>query len=197
MLKILKKKFFFRTKLFLAGIGVTSFLAVIIVLTLTLSEKKETPKLPPVPENPQNADIIINNFEYTSTNEQGFTEWKIKADTASYFQDNKMVGFKGVHATFFSKENRTFNVQGDKGILNTEARDFELAGNVVGTSSDGYRFRTESITYTASKNQARTDKKVFLESPQFKLEGTGMVLDIKQQKLFLVKNVTAQATKTK
>jgi len=36
-----------------------------------------------------------------------------------------------------------------------------------------------------------------LESPQFKLEGTGMVLDVKEQKLFLVNNVTAQATKAK
>jgi len=180
----------------LAGIGVASFLGIIIVLTLTLSEKK-TPKPPPVPENPQGADIIINNFEYTSTNAQGVKEWKLKSDTASYFQGNKMVGFEKVNATFYSKEGRTFTVMADKGILNTEAKDFELSGNVVGTSSDGYKFRTETLTYTGDKNQARTDKKVYLESPQFKLEGTGMVLDVKEQKLFLVKNVKAQVTKGK
>jgi len=187
---------FKRSKRFLAGIGVASFLGIIIVLTLTLSEK-ETPKPPPVPENPQGADIIINNFEYTSTNAQGVKEWKLKSDTASYFQGNKMVGFKKVNATFYSKEGRTFTVRADKGTLNTEAKDFELSGNVVGTSSDGYTFRTETLTYTADKNQARTNMKVYLESPQFKLEGTGMVLDVKEQKLFLVKNVKAQATKAK
>jgi LPS export ABC transporter protein LptC len=187
---------FKRSKRFLAGIGVASFLGIIIVLTLTLSEK-ETPKPPPVPENPQGADIIINNFEYTSTNAQGVKEWKLKSDTASYFQGNKMVGFKKVNATFYSKEGRTFTVRADKGALNTEAKDFELSGNVVGTSSDGYTFRTETLTYTADKNQARTNMKVYLESPQFKLEGTGMVLDVKEQKLFLVKNVKAQATKAK
>jgi LPS export ABC transporter protein LptC len=196
-LKFIPNKIAFKkAKRFLAGIGVASFLGIIIVLTLTLSEKK-TPKPPPVPENPQGADIIINNFEYTSTNAQGVKEWKLKSDTASYFQGNKMVGFEKVNATFYSKEGRTFTVMADKGILNTEAKDFELSGNVVGTSSDGYKFRTETLTYTGDKNQARTDKKVYLESPQFKLEGTGMVLDVKEQKLFLVKNVKAQVTKGK
>jgi lipopolysaccharide export system protein LptC len=195
--KLIPKKITFkRTKLFLAGIGVASFLGIIIVLTLTLSEK-EPPKTPPVPENPQGADIIINNFEYTSTDAQGVKEWKLKSDTASYFQDNKMVGFKKVNATFYAKEGRTFTVQGDRGTLNTESKDFELSGNVVGTSSDGYKFRTETLTYAADKNQARTNKKVYLESPQFKLEGTGMVLDVKEQKLFLVNNVRARATKAK
>lgn len=187
---------FKRAKRFLAGIGIASFLGVIIVLTITLSEK-ETPKPPPVPENPQGADIIINNFEYTSTDEHGVKEWKLKSDTASYFQGNKMVGFKKVNATFYAKEGRIFTVRANKGTLNTEAKDFELSGNVVGTSSDGYTFRTETLTYTADKNQARTNKKVYLESPQFKLEGTGMVLDVKEQKLFLVNNVTAKATKAK
>ena len=93
----------------MAGIGIASFLGIIIVLTLTLS-KKETPKLPPVPENPQGADIIINNFEYTSTNAPGVKEWMLKSDTASYFQDNKVVGFKKVNATFYAKEGRTFTV---------------------------------------------------------------------------------------
>ncbi|HPD60333.1 MAG TPA: LPS export ABC transporter periplasmic protein LptC [Thermodesulfobacteriota bacterium] len=193
---ILKKITLTKTKLFLAGIGVASFLGIILVLTLTLSEK-ETPTPLPVPENPQGADIIINNFEYTSTNAQGVTEWKIKSDTASYFQDNKMIGFKKVNATFYAKGGRIFTVRSDKGTLNTEAKDFELSGNVVGTSSDGYTFRTETLTYTADKNQARTNKKVYLESPQFKLEGTGMVLDVKEQKLFLINRVTAQVTKAK
>lgn len=187
---------FKKTKRFLVGIGAASFLGIIIVLTLTLSEKAP-PKPPPVPENPQGADIIINNFEYTSTNAQGVKEWKLKSDTASYFQDNKMVGFKKVNATFYSKEGRNFTVKADKGTLNTATKNFELSGNVAGTSSDGYTFRTETLTYTADKNQARTNKKVYLESPQFKLEGTGMVLDVKEQKLFLANNVTAQATKAK
>lgn len=196
-MKFIPKKITFKkTKRLLAGIGIASFLGIIIVLTLTLS-KKETPKLPPVPENPQGADIIINNFEYTSTNAQGVKEWMLKSDTASYFQDNKVVGFKKVNATFYAKEGRTFTVRGDRGTLNTESKDFELSGNVVGTSSDGYTFRTETLTYAADKNQARTNKKVYLESPQFKLEGTGMVLDVKEQKVFLVNNVTAKFTKAK
>lgn len=194
-MKFIQKITLKKTKRFLVGIGIASFLGILIVLTLTL--KKEPPKPPPVPENPQGADIIINNFEYTSTNEQGATEWKLKSDAASYFQDNKMVGFKKVNATFYSKENRTFTVKADKGTLNTASKDFELSGNVVGTSSDGYTFRTETLTYTAEKNQARTDKKVYLESSQFNLEGTGMILDVKEQKLFLVKNVRAQAAKAK
>jgi len=182
-----------KVKFFLAIIGIVSFLGIIIVLILTMREKNPPP--PPVPENPQGADVVIDNFNYTSTNEQGVVEWQLKADKASYFQDKKMVSFKGVHATFYSKEGRTFTIQGDTGILNTEAKDFELSGNVTGTSSDGYKFRTELLKYIAEKNQARTDGKVFLESPQFQLEGTGMILDVKEQKLFLVKNVKAKAKK--
>jgi len=192
---ILKKIPFKKAKLLLAGIGIVCFLGVIVVLTLTLSEQKENLKPPPVPKNPQGADILINNFHYTSTNDQGVKEWELKANTASYFQDKKTAGFEKVNVIFYSREGRIFTVQGDQGTLNTEAKDFKLSGNVVGTSSDGYKFRTESLTYTADNNEARTDKKVFLESPQFNLEGMGMVLDIKNQKLFLLKNVMAKGTK--
>lgn len=187
---------FKKTKRLLIGVGAVSFFTILLVLTITLSEK-EPSKPPPAPENPQGADIIINKFEYTSTNAQGVTEWKLTSDSASYFQDNKMVGFKKVYAVFYSKDGRILTMQADNGTLNTAAKDFELSGNVVGTSSDGYTFRTDSLTYTAEKNQARTDKKVYLDSPQFKLEGKGMVLDVKEQKIFLVSNVKAQGIKAK
>ena len=185
-----------KTKFLLAGIGTVSFLVVIIILAFKISGPS-IPQPPPEPPPPPGADQQIKVFHYVSTDAQGAKQWELKADKVNYFHENKMAGFEQVHITFYSRkqDGRVFTIRSDTGLLNTETQDFELTGNVVGTTSDGYKFRTESLNYTADKHQARTDKKVFLEGEEFDLEGIGMVMNLQEEKFHLLKNVVAKGKK--
>jgi len=184
-----------RAKFYFAGIGITALLGVLVTLALNFSILKETVPVPEIPEKTGDADMHLDKIHYTSTNGQGVKEWELKASTANYFKDKNVAEFEDVDVIFYSEEERTFTVRGDIGILNTETKDIELSGNVIGTSSDGYQFQTEFLAYEAAKQQATTDKKVLLKSPQFNLEGWGMVMDLEKEKVFLLKDVRAQAKK--
>ena len=184
-----------RAKFYFAGIGIAALLGVLVTLALNFSLLEETVPVPEIPEKAGDADMHLDKIHYTSTNDQGVKEWELKASTANYFKDNNVAEFEDVDVIFYSEEERTFTVRGDTGILNTETKDIELSGNVIGTSSDGYRFQTEFLAYEAEKQQATTDKKVLLESPQFNLEGWGMVMDLEKEKVFLLNDVRAHAKK--
>lgn len=184
--------FLHRVKLALALVAVVGFLGVVSALGVRIFSTKDAPPVPARTENPPDANHVFREIHYTSTNEQGVTEWELQALKADFFQDQSVAGFNKVEVTFYSQEGRVFTLRGDTGTLNTETRDFQLSGNVVGTTSDGYRFHTETIWYEASKRQVRSDDKVRLESPQLILEGQGMVMDLDQQKVSLSKNVVAR-----
>jgi len=181
-----------RANFYLAGIGIAAFLGVLIVLTLNFYVARETIPIPEIPENTSGADMQFNKIHYTSTDEQGIKEWELNAVTANYFREKKLAEFEEVDIIFYSKKGGIFTMRGDIGLLNTETRDIQLSGNVIGTSNDGYRFRTESLTYKADKRQAKTDDKVFLEGPQFNLEGWGMIMDLENEKVMLQNDVRAQ-----
>jgi LPS export ABC transporter protein LptC len=184
-----------RAKFYFAGTGIAGLLVVLVILALNFSVREQTAPVPEIAEKTRDADMHLDKIHYTSTNDQGVTEWELKASTANYFKGNKVAEFEDVDIIFYSEKERTFTVRGDTGILNTETRDVELSGNVIGTSSDGYRFQTEFLSYEAAKQQARTDKKVLLESPQFNLEGWGMVMDMEKEKVFLLNDVRALGKK--
>jgi len=184
-----------RAKFYFAGIGIAALLGVLVTLTLNFYILEEPIPVPEALEQKGDADMHLDKIHYTSTNDQGVKEWELKASTANYFKNNSVAEFEDVHVIFYSEKERIFTVRGDTGILNTETKDIELSGNVIGTSSDGYQFQTEFLSYEADKRLARTDKKVLLESPQFNLEGWGMVMDLEKEKVFLLNDVRAQAKK--
>jgi LPS export ABC transporter protein LptC len=181
-----------RVKVLLALVTLVGFLGVVIAFGVRIFSVKDAPPVPARTENTPDANHVFREIHYTSTNEQGVTEWELNALKADFFQDQSVAGFKDVEVKFFSKEGRIFTVRGDTGTLNTQTRDFQLSGNVVGTSNDGYKFLTETLSYEAVKRQVKSDAKVLLESPQFILEGQGMVMDLDQQKVSLSKNVVAR-----
>jgi len=184
-----------KTKLYLAGIGIAAFLGVIATLTFNFYLSKETTYLPVIPENRRDADMEFQKIHYTSTNEKGVKEWELTALSVNYFQDEKVAEFEDVDITFYSQEGRTFTLHGDSGVFNTETRDIQLSGNVIGTLNDGSRFRTESLCYKAKSKTAKTDDRVLYEGPQFDLEGQGMIMDLEKEKIVFLNDVRAQEKK--
>lgn len=184
-----------RTKAYVAGIGIAAFVGVIIVLVLNFSLSRDTIQEPEPPANTKDADMNFQKIHYTSTDENGVKEWELTALAANYFQAKKLAEFEKVDITFYYKEGQVFTLRSDIGLLNITTRDITLSGNVIGTSNDGYQFRTGSLQYNAEKRQAKTEDKAFLEGPQFSLEGKGMVVDIEREKIFLLNDVQARGKK--
>jgi LPS export ABC transporter protein LptC len=184
-----------RAKFYLAGIGIAALLWVIVTLIFNFLTVEDVVPTPEIPEKSNEADIQLQKIHYTSTNDKGVKEWELKALSANYFQDKDLIEFEDVKVIYYSEKGKVFTLRGDNGLLNIKTKDIQLSGNVIGTSNDGYRFRTESLVYKADKHQAKTDDKVFLEGPYFDLEGWGMIMDVEKEKVSLLNDVRAKEKK--
>jgi LPS export ABC transporter protein LptC len=92
-----------------------------------------------------------------------------------------------VKVTYYSKDGRLFIVSGREGRFHQDSRNMELVGDVMLTSSDGYRLRTQSVSYDHSRKQVTTPDPVEIEGDQIRLLGKGMMVDM-EGKIFKVLN---------
>jgi LPS export ABC transporter protein LptC len=87
--------------------------------------------------------------------------------------------------TFFTKEGQTFIISGNQGKVYQDSKNMELVGDVVLTSSDGYRLKTHSISYHHLEKQVTTSDPVEIEGEQIRVVGKGMWVDM-EAKIFKV-----------
>ena len=132
---------------------------------------------------------MLKNFVYTSTDKLGAPRWRLDAETATHYEDKNLIQLEHLKITFFTHDASSYTVTAAKGTVNIQTQDFEVSGDVTGESNNGFRFRTESLNYQADVEEARTEDRVSLESPQFDLQGRGMVLDVKNQKVSLLHDI--------
>ena len=179
-------------RFFLVAIALIAFLAVVWAM-VGRRVPIDTPQqpAPEMLEAPGEADSVLKNFVYTSTDKHGSRRWRLDAETANHYKDQNLIQLDRLKITFFTDAGSTYTVTAAKGTVNTETQDFEVSGNVTGVSDDGVRFSTESLIYRADIEEARTEDRVYLESPQFDLEGRGMIMDVKNQKVSLLHEVQA------
>jgi len=68
----------------------------------------------------------------------------------------------------------------------------ELEGDVLLTSSDGYRLKTRSIAYRHEERKAQTADPVEIEGEEIRVKGNGMVVDIEARTFRILNQVRTQ-----
>jgi LPS export ABC transporter protein LptC len=109
----------------------------------------------------------------------------LEAKSIQQYQDQNLMVVEEVKMTLFSKEGRTFTISGNQGKVYQDSKNMELLGDVVLTSSDGYRLKTHSISYHHSDKKVTTPDPVEIEGEQIRVEGKGMWVDM-EGKIFKV-----------
>lgn len=109
---------------------------------------------------------------------QGKKTWELEAKAIRQYQEENVLILEEVTVIYYAKDGRTFTISGDRGKVHQDSKNIELAGNVVLTSNDGYRLRTESISYEHSSKRARTPDPIEFAGEQIRLTGKGMLIDM-------------------
>ncbi len=135
------------------------------------------------------ADLKLDRLRYTETRE-GVKEWELEAASAQYFKEEGTVVFEKVKATFFGKNQEIYKLEGEKGKLNTQTKAIEAFDGVKMESSDGYRLETRTLCYLADKKELSTPDPVEINGPQGQITGIGLTVDLKHQKMRILKQVT-------
>jgi LPS export ABC transporter protein LptC len=139
------------------------------------------------------ADLKLDRLRYTETRE-GVKEWELEAASAQYFKEDSSVVFEKVRAAFYGKNEQVYSLEGEKGRLDTQTKEIRAFDGVKLETSDGYRLQTRSLQYQADKRELRTGDPVELRGPQGKITGTGLVVQLDQQRIRILRQVNVVLT---
>ena len=140
---------------------------------------------------PQGLSMQINNIHYEQTNQDAFKEWELDAQTAQYFKDENKFALQSIEVTFFSNKEKVYKLTADRGEFYTDSKDIEVSGNVIAVTDEGYRIQTDSFRYNAEERKIFTDDEVTLTSEKMVMSGKGMVVNLDEERLYILEEVRA------
>jgi lipopolysaccharide export system protein LptC len=174
--------------------------ALLLIGGLAVHGYRRTGSPPPAaePTPGPRASLTLDNFNVTETSGDT-TRWDLSAAQGEYFEDRQVTVLSDVEVVFFTSDGRTLTLRGDSGSLRTDTKDISLSGNVVATSSDGYRVTTGALDYTNRDRIVKGDGPVDLVGQTVEVSGVGVRIDVEDQTVVIPGDVesvvkTAAAT---
>jgi LPS export ABC transporter protein LptC len=142
--------------------------------------------IPPVGRK-TDADVCLEEVHYVETKGDR-KEWELTATCAQHFVMDGRTLLENITVTFFREEGGIITLTGDRGFIKGND-DIRVEGNVVVTSTDGYRVTSDSLHYDGEKRHISTDDPVRLERQGLCVKGTGVLVDLNEEKVYLHKKV--------
>ncbi len=149
---------------------------------LSIKSSERTERLPEVSTG--GADMRLEKIRFVE-DKHGQKTWELEAKSIQHFQDQNLMILEDVKVTVYLKEGRILTLTGKKGKVHQETKDMELMGDVLLTSSDGYRLKTHSLSYHHRDKIVKSSDPVEIEGEQLRLTGKGMRVEM-ENKIFKV-----------
>lgn len=139
----------------------------------------------------EGADVRLEKIRFVE-DKHGQKTWELEANSVQQYQDQNIIMLEAVKVTYYTKDGRVFILSGDQGKVYQDSKNLELVGNVVLTSSDGYRLKTHSISYQHLGKKVSSPDPVEMEGEQIRLVGKGMLVDMEAKTFKVLSQVKTQ-----
>ncbi len=158
--------------LLIGGIALVSLWVNIQERNKALEEAEKIPNI-----STEGADQRLEKIRLVEE-KHGKKTWELEAKAIYQYQGENILLLEDVKVIYYAKDGRSFTISGNQGKVHQVSKDMELTGNVFLTSTDGYRLKTQSMSYEHSSKQARTSDPIEFEGEQIRLTGKGMLVDM-------------------
>ena len=135
------------------------------------------------------ADIKLDDI-HVIENSKGYKEWELWAKTAKTYQEKDITLFDKIQMKIY-KDKTYWKLYANKGSLIISSRDIFMSGNVVIESNNGFVLKTESLSFKPSSNTLLAKSKVSIEGTDFKVNGYGLIGNIKKGNFVIKDKVSA------
>lgn len=135
----------------------------------------------------QNASLAIGNVHQVSTRD-GTKEWILDARSAHVIDESKQLMLEDVTVVYFIKNGKDVQLTANRGILKTETKDIEVAGQVVLTYSD-YTLETEKMNYDHGRRILFSSTPVKIIGDTINLTADSMKYDLTANQTWFQRNV--------
>jgi LPS export ABC transporter protein LptC len=185
MLKPNKIKLLLALSVILTGIGLT--------VTIVLKTYRSSGPVQILKQLPKNVDVSLQKIHYTDTKD-GKKRWDLIAEKVEYDKIRDLTLFSDVRMEIYSKgkSNGKLTLTAQRANYNNNTGDVEAEGNVTVVNEAGMRFETEHLRYESSSSRIDTQDFVKIIDGKLTVEGTGMILMLKDKTVRILRDVTAR-----
>ncbi len=148
------------------------------------SDEKESPSTISV----GGADMRMEKIHFIE-DKHGHKTWELEANSVQQYQNQDLILLEDVKVIFYSKGEGTFSLTGKKGKVYQSSKNMELEGEVILTSSEGYRLKTHSISYNHLERSVRSSDPVEIEGEQIQMAGIGMLVNMEEKTFKILRQV--------
>lgn len=123
------------------------------------------------------ADLTVEGLRYIrNAGEQ--VQWILQADTASLYENKKIMYLKGVKIDFFQKDGKKVISTADSGNYKID-NDLVLAGNVVVDLPNGQVLNSNTLNLNQKKGLIWTKDRVLIKGNGLVMKGSGLEYDLR------------------
>jgi len=133
------------------------------------------------------AKMSLGKLHHTATRD-GVIEWSLDASSAKLLDEKKQLILDDLSVVFYMKDGKKAYITAEKGFLDTESNDIEIAGNVV-VKNDNYVLKTEKLKYKHTCRILFSNVSVEISSDSKKLTADSISFDLNTKKTMLEGNV--------
>ncbi len=168
---------------------------IVVVVSLSLwvhlrgRKPPEEVQLPKIAFEGANSQIEKIHFV---EEKHGQKTWELAAKSIQQYQEGNVMVIEDVKLTFFAKDGQTVTVTGNQGKFYQDTKNMELKGDVIATSSEGYRLKTDSVSYNHQEKKIRTPDWVELNGEQLWLKGREMLVNLEAHTVKVFHEVKTQ-----
>ena len=179
-----------RNLLLILALGLA--LALLVVISLRYRPEAQLQAL--VKALPEGVDVSLQDIDYTHI-EEGRARWRLVAQQVERKSASGILGLISPQLNFYDDQGETKgSLQAGRGEVSEDYQEVKLRDNVILKNSAGYTLYTDRLDYDHTTQTATTDDHVRLVADGLRLQGTGLVFYLKQERLQLnadVKGVLA------
>jgi 3-deoxy-D-manno-octulosonate 8-phosphate phosphatase (KDO 8-P phosphatase) len=143
---------------------------------------------------PGNANLTIGEIHQTATRD-GIKEWVLHAASAQYIETKKQVILEELNITFFLKDQQKVFMTAARGILYSDSKNMEVAGDVVVKNANS-RLDTEQLLYNHQNRLLLTKTPVEIIGESYKIVADSMSMDLNTNKTILEGKVKGTFSET-
>lgn len=144
----------------------------------------------------ETTDAGIEGFVYRQT-EDGRVQWEVEALKAESRESEQHVLLKRVQVRLFGKAGQNMELEADEGTINTASGDFDLRNEDELITIDlvnGYTILTPHVHWVDAEQTISTDRPVTIHGPGLIITGSGLVAELKTEKLGVLDDVHVHIT---
>ncbi len=165
---------------------------VLVSLWANLRQRRTSEAVEKVPRvSTGGADMKLEKVRFVE-DKHGQKTWELEAKSVQQYEGQNIMVLEDVKLTFYAKEGRIFYLTSKQGKVYQDSKNVDLIGDVMLTSNDGYKLKTQSASYRHQENIVSTPDPVEIEGEQIRMTGKGMLVNVEAKTLRILSQVKTQ-----